>query len=63
MLIVFKTSDQAIDRRKQPDVREGNQVAEIGKRVSLYTLRHDFATHLLEQDIDIQWYSRVMRDQ
>ena len=28
-------------------------VAEINKRVSLHTLRHSFATHLLEQDIDI----------
>jgi integrase/recombinase XerD len=28
--------------------------AKINKRVSLHTLRHSFATHLLEQNIDIQ---------
>jgi integrase/recombinase XerD len=30
------------------------QMADINRRVSLHTLRHSFATHLLEQNIDVR---------
>ena len=35
-------------------VHAAAQVANIDKRVSMHTLRHSFATHLLEQKVDIR---------
>ncbi|PKH00262.1 hypothetical protein CXF95_06565 [Paraglaciecola sp. MB-3u-78] len=35
--------------------------AEIEKRVPMYTLRHSFATHLLETKVDILYIQTLLR--
>ncbi|MGO8753832.1 MAG: tyrosine-type recombinase/integrase [Gallionellaceae bacterium] len=47
-------ADPISTRQLNRAIHEAAKVARIDKRVSMHTVRHSFATHLLEQKVDIR---------
>ncbi|OHC27394.1 MAG: integrase, partial [Pseudomonadales bacterium RIFCSPHIGHO2_02_FULL_60_43] len=47
-------ADPISTRQLNRVIHEAAKAAQINKRVSMHTLRHSFATHLLEQKVDIR---------
>ena len=46
--------DPVTTRQLNRAIHAAAEAAQIDKRVSMHTLRHSFATHLLEQKVDIR---------
>jgi site-specific recombinase XerD len=46
--------DRLSTRQLNRAIHAAAEAAKIDKRVSMHTLRHSFATHLLEQKVDIR---------
>jgi site-specific recombinase XerD len=46
--------DPLSTRQLNRAIHAAAEAADIDKRVSMHTLRHNFATHLLEQKVDIR---------
>jgi len=49
-----KPADPMSTRQLNRAIHAAADMADINKRVTLHTLRHSFATHLLEQNIDVR---------
>jgi hypothetical protein len=53
-LIGSRSHEPLSTRQLNRAIHEAAEVAKLDKRVSMHTLRHSYATHLLEQKVDIR---------